>query len=176
MIHTSQPYRTDALRIISAPSAKPQQAVLTSWKEIATYLGKGVRTVQRWEARFALPVQRPLNAAHKGVVLARPEDLDAWLRSAWGQRAQSGTSKVGDANGQGTAALLREQIARACELRQKTIELRRELRAEGIKLRMQIRQTALVLSVSLPATVDTAPITEPTPKQSDLHRRSSPAA
>ena len=51
---------------------------LTSWKEIAQYLGKGVRTVQRWERTFGLPVRRP--AAHsKGIVFALAEDLDSWL-------------------------------------------------------------------------------------------------
>jgi hypothetical protein len=32
---------------------------LTTWKEVAAYLGKGVRTVQRWEAELGLPVRRP---------------------------------------------------------------------------------------------------------------------
>jgi len=35
-----------------------QPAVLTSWKEIAAYFGIGVRTVQRWERQFGLPVER----------------------------------------------------------------------------------------------------------------------
>jgi hypothetical protein len=52
--------------------------VLTSWKEIASYLGKGVRTVQRWEAEMDLPVRRP--AADRHIVLAFPEELDAWAR------------------------------------------------------------------------------------------------
>lgn len=55
------------------------QRVLTSWKEIAAYLGKGVRTVQRWEQMFRLPVRRPMNESHKAV-LAFPEEIDAWAR------------------------------------------------------------------------------------------------
>ena len=31
---------------------------LDSWKEIAGYLKRDVRTVQRWERDFGLPVQR----------------------------------------------------------------------------------------------------------------------
>jgi hypothetical protein len=31
---------------------------LDSWKEIASYLGRGVRTVQRWECEEGLPVHR----------------------------------------------------------------------------------------------------------------------
>ena len=30
-------------------------SILTSWKEIGQYLGKGVRTVQRWSAMPASP-------------------------------------------------------------------------------------------------------------------------
>lgn len=52
--------------------------VLTSWKEIAQYLGKGVRTVQRWEAEFGLPVRRAQSSEHSAV-LAIPEELDYWL-------------------------------------------------------------------------------------------------
>jgi hypothetical protein len=51
--------------------------VLGSWKEIAAYLGKGVRTVQRWETELALPVHRPLKA-RRGIVMAFPRELDKW--------------------------------------------------------------------------------------------------
>ena len=53
---------------------------LTSWKEIAQYLGKGVRTVQRWEQEFGLPVRRA-RGGDKRAILAIPEELDAWIRS-----------------------------------------------------------------------------------------------
>jgi predicted DNA-binding transcriptional regulator AlpA len=55
-----------------------QNRVLTSWKEIAAYLGKGVRTVQRWEKDFGLPVRRP-TGSNKSAILARTRDLDAWI-------------------------------------------------------------------------------------------------
>ena|SRR5579884_3874393 len=55
------------------------QPVLGSWKEIANYLGKGVRTVQRWERHSGLPVHRP-SGSSKGVVLAFPAELDKWAR------------------------------------------------------------------------------------------------
>ena len=53
--------------------------VLGSWKEIAAYLKKGVRTVQRWEAEMGLPVHRPVKAK-KGVVLAYSRELDRWCK------------------------------------------------------------------------------------------------
>ena len=57
------------------------RAVLTSWKEIAQYVGSGVRTVQRWEQDFGFPVRRPKTPAKKAI-LARPCDIDRWLREA----------------------------------------------------------------------------------------------
>lgn len=35
-----------------------REELLDSWKEIATYLDKAVRTVQRWEKQEGLPVHR----------------------------------------------------------------------------------------------------------------------
>ncbi len=55
------------------------RTVLSSWKEIASYLGKGVRTVQRWERELGLPVRRP-KPNEKQIVLAFPEELDNWLK------------------------------------------------------------------------------------------------
>ena len=53
---------------------------LDSWKEIAAYLGRGVRTVQRWEREEALPVHR-LTHEKRGNVYARREELAAWWES-----------------------------------------------------------------------------------------------
>lgn len=61
--------------------------LLCCWKEIAQYMGKGVRTVQRWERELGLPVLRPIGADHKSAVVAHPHDLDAWLESRWSARS-----------------------------------------------------------------------------------------
>lgn len=63
-------------------------ALLTCWKDIARYMGKGVRTVQRWEQKFDLPVRRPRGNAYKSSVVARTPDLDVWLASRWSSRTQ----------------------------------------------------------------------------------------
>jgi len=52
--------------------------VLNSWKEIAAYLGRGVRTVQRWERELGLPVRRPRGKERSAVIALTP-DLDRWL-------------------------------------------------------------------------------------------------
>ena len=49
---------------------------LSSWKEIAAYLGKSIRTVERWQQEFGLPVRRPIP---KGIVYALRNELDEWL-------------------------------------------------------------------------------------------------
>jgi len=61
-------------------SAAPSQHRLDSWKEIASYLGRGVRTVQRWEREEQLPVHR-LEHAKRGSVYADREELARWWKS-----------------------------------------------------------------------------------------------
>jgi hypothetical protein len=56
------------------------QAVLNSWKEIAEYVGRGVRTLQRWEQFYDFPVHRPAGN-HKSAVFAVPTEVDEWLRT-----------------------------------------------------------------------------------------------
>jgi len=77
-----------------APITSQPLELLTSWKEIASYLGKGVRTVQRWEQQFGLPVRRP-NEKAKGIVHATREELDQWLARQWSQRPKEFARAVG---------------------------------------------------------------------------------
>ena len=53
---------------------------LDSWKEIAGYLKRGVRTVQRWERVSGLPVHR---LDRQGSVFAYKAELDAWWAGSW---------------------------------------------------------------------------------------------
>ena len=59
---------------------EPQGARLDGWKEIASYLHRGERTVKRWESECDLPIHRVPNAVH-GRVYARTAELDEWLAS-----------------------------------------------------------------------------------------------
>jgi hypothetical protein len=56
----------------------PQLSVLSGWKDVASYLGQGVRTVQRYERELRLPVRRPAGRA-RGSVIAIPRELDQWI-------------------------------------------------------------------------------------------------
>src|ERR1700692_4553072 len=54
---------------------------LDSWKEIAAYLKRDVRTVQRWEKNLRLPVRR-LAQGKLGPVFAYKHELDAWWQES----------------------------------------------------------------------------------------------
>lgn len=64
------------------PQPNPDNAItdkrrLNSWKEIAAYLGKDVRTVQRWEAREGLPIHRKPHDKLSSVY-AYEAEIDSW--------------------------------------------------------------------------------------------------
>ncbi len=58
-------------------SSRQNETPLESWKEIAAYLKRDVRTVKRWEKAEALPVRRHLHQARSSVY-AYPSELEAW--------------------------------------------------------------------------------------------------
>ena len=64
----------------SPGKGRPVPERLASWKEIAAYLGREVRTVQRWAAERGLPVHHLPGGVRPRVFSTRPE-LDAWLRA-----------------------------------------------------------------------------------------------
>lgn len=65
----------------SVASSQVNAQVLNSWKEIGAYLGRGVRTVERYERDLGLPVRRLGGESGRSVV-AFPPDLDGWVHSA----------------------------------------------------------------------------------------------
>src|SRR5260370_13307647 len=58
----------------------PDKDRLGSWKEIAVYLGREVRTVQRWKKREGLPVHKHRHVKGNSV-WALKREIDAWLHS-----------------------------------------------------------------------------------------------
>lgn len=68
---------------------------LESWKEIAAYLNRGVRTVQRWERTEGLPVCRHRHDK-RGTVYAFRREIDQWSDNRRERRGtQRGTAKAG---------------------------------------------------------------------------------
>ena len=64
----------------TAGPANAPRVRLDSWKEIADYLGKGERTVKRWESERGLPIHHVPGSGH-GSVYAFVAELDEWLLS-----------------------------------------------------------------------------------------------
>lgn len=109
--------------------------VLTSWKEIAVYLGKGVRTAQRWERDLGLPILRPTGAGYKSTVVAHPDALDRWLRLRWSQRRPQHTALRG---GNGDGSMSRPQLTQH-------IQTSRQLRAANSALVEELRKSLELL-------------------------------
>lgn len=62
--------------------------ILNSWKEISEYVGRGVRTIQRYERTYSFPVRRVAGRARSSV-MAFSDEIDSWLsRSALGLLTQ----------------------------------------------------------------------------------------
>jgi Tol biopolymer transport system component len=100
-----------------SPDSKPSsfgQALhdrLDSWKEIAAYLGRGIRTVQRWEREEGLPVHR-LAHDKRGSVYAQRDELAAW----W-ERRRVTLALTGDSDSDDTRAAPRlERLTRTSSM------------------------------------------------------------
>jgi tetratricopeptide (TPR) repeat protein len=52
---------------------------LEGWKQVAGFLNKDLRTVQRWERLEGLPVHRHVHRS-QGSVFAYPQELEQWVR------------------------------------------------------------------------------------------------
>src|SRR5271154_51918 len=60
--------------------APPTEPRLEGWGEIATYLRREIRTVQRWEDTLGLPIHR-LQVGKQASVWALRSELDVWYLS-----------------------------------------------------------------------------------------------
>lgn len=126
-------------------SPSPASAdVLNSWKEIAAYLKRGVRTVQRWEADLGLPVRRPRGTSRSAVIAVR-SDIDQWLNSFPAQSATQRSQKNG-LHSQRKAidrqSQIREEIARSRSLRREMAHSRAGLRSALNRLITNVQRIA----------------------------------
>lgn len=53
--------------------------VLQSWKQIANYIGRTERTIQRWEREFGFPIRRPSGKV-RSAVMALVSEIEEWTR------------------------------------------------------------------------------------------------
>jgi hypothetical protein len=123
----------------------PQQEILSGWKEIARYLGKGVRTVQRYERELGLPVRR-VSGGRDGSVVTTKSDINNWLKSSptmqesFNRRLRTVqaylSSEIAKGVGQRT-----ELVAQMKALRTDLKTSVRKLRQSIMNLRQQLNET-----------------------------------
>jgi Tol biopolymer transport system component len=85
----------------------PIEGRLDSWKEIAAYLGRGIRTVQRWEREEGLPVHRLVHGK-RGSIYARRDEIAGWWES---RRRTLAAPSASDADSAATSPRL-ERVTR----------------------------------------------------------------
>jgi len=138
--------------------------LLNSWKEIASYLNRGVRTVQRWE-RMGLPVRR-LGTGPRAPVIANAPEIDGWMQTA---RAHGFLQSPLVSEPLQCRADLRETILQSRALRQEMAALRKKQRTTMAELMCTICKlkdacsdsTAAAAVVLLPHHVDHARMDHP---------------
>jgi hypothetical protein len=113
--------------------------VLSGWKDIANYLGKAVRTVQRYEYELGLPVHRPAGKL-RGSVIAAKSDLDAWVATMPAREVPVFMDSNPD-----PSALIGELKTRLAEFKR--------LREETAQSRQALAKSRKVLRESLATTV-----------------------
>jgi hypothetical protein len=68
------------MKTVARSVLDPDRDRLDSWKEIAVYLDRAVRTAQRWKKGEGLPVHRHFHAKASSVYAFKHE-IDGWLHS-----------------------------------------------------------------------------------------------
>lgn len=115
--------------------------ILSGWKDIAAYLGKGVRTVQRYERELTLPVRRPRGNS-EGSVIATKAELDGWIAAAPLRKAfHLSQDSIGTSTIDARVALdeLHRQMEELRRLRQASAELRVALHESVLSLQENLR-------------------------------------
>jgi hypothetical protein len=110
---------------------------LAGWKEIAGYLGKGVRTVQRYEREMSLPVRRPAGKSRAAVVATRAE-LDAWVAASPYRYAFSLPRPA--SNNEAFTANIKRGVKEMHRLRVQMFDLREEVKRTVIILQESIQE------------------------------------
>ena len=110
--------------------------VFSGWKDVANYLGKSVRTVQRYERELGLPIRRPAPKATVAVIATKAE-LDAWISASPLRSAPRRTEAK--ANNSGMLKEFRMQVKELHQLRHETAQLRQAVNASRALLRTNLQ-------------------------------------
>jgi len=106
--------------------------LLSGWKRISNYLGKSVRTVQRYGRDLGLPTRRPAGRPRSSVA-ATKADIDAWVAASPMRESF-----------QPTAAAARSPASPIAAIESRVAEIRR-LGNEMLALRSEMTESVLLL-------------------------------
>lgn len=68
-------------------SSDNRKNLLITWKEIASYLKVQIRTCNRWEKKFGMPVHR-FKDSDRSRVYARKDEIDEWLQNTFSKKSK----------------------------------------------------------------------------------------
>jgi len=123
-----------------------KRLVLNSWKEIADYMGRGVRTIQRYERDLRLPVHRPAGKS-RSAVIAFADEIDQWMRKGPLRAVTSGSNAsrvvVNAAEWQRLLANSKLLIKQADALKTRMSELYQLVRETDERRRLMLSRTPL---------------------------------
>jgi hypothetical protein len=108
--------------------------ILSGWKDIANYMGKGVRTVQRYERELGLPVRRP-NGRAKGSVLITKTELEVWIHTAFDHESSYEKPSVNLEDLKSHALELATMLERLIESMNKLAESQKKIAASRTTVR-----------------------------------------
>jgi hypothetical protein len=121
------------------PSKIQKPQFLSGWKEIANYLGKGVRTVQRYERQLGLPVRRPAGKPW-GSVVATKAELDAWVSASPIREVFELSGRDFQGEYEACSQRIRHGLERMMRLRDQMLALRNDVRASVGVLRNSVHE------------------------------------
>lgn len=110
-----------------------ERKVLHSWKAIASYMGLGVRTVQRYEQHLGLPVRR-FGGIARSSVSAFTDELDRWKQT-------SGTHPITRAEWEQAMNEIEQLRIEVASLRKITEELNKNVNSNAINGRSRKPKT-----------------------------------
>jgi hypothetical protein len=122
-----------------------QLEILNGWKDIANYVGKGVRTIQRYERQLGLPIRR-LAGRSRGAVIATKAEIDAWI-SARPLREELSRSLSASDNRE-MIKVFRQELAELHRLRVESAQWRTEINSSREALRRSIELLQKTLRVA----------------------------
>jgi predicted DNA-binding transcriptional regulator AlpA len=145
--------------------------VLNGWKEIANFLGKGLRTVQRYEREEQLPVHRPPG---RQSVMCTKAELVAWI-AASPQRESRAQFSPRNVHAPARIAGMNDGIMKMVQLCESIVALRQSLLESLIQYQTVEGLTALATRVSTPShMLNSARRSQPFPPDFRRLKTSSP--